>query len=194
MYIYAGAQNMISFIVKLLTDFKCILYVYELLTINLLGMGYKLFYNEFLVFETDRFLTEIILSHYTQASTTTLYVYCSLLLEICFHCSSQKYTRIRWYDYSKYNQSPNPISINAILRKCQHFHHEIPYVYEVLACDDSTSSSASEVGDRFQELMHIFEAYLIMEIIFFFLLMSHNTEGYSVFVLRVCTSTFQPLN
>ena len=42
MYIYAGAQNMISFIVKLLTDFKCILYVYELLTINLLGMGYKL--------------------------------------------------------------------------------------------------------------------------------------------------------
>ena len=38
MYIYAGAQNM----VKLLTDFKCILYVYDLLTINLLGMGYKL--------------------------------------------------------------------------------------------------------------------------------------------------------
>ena len=60
----------------------------------------------------------------------------------------------------------------------------------MIACDDSTSSSASEVGDGFQELMHIFEAYLIIEIIFSFLLMSRNTEGYSVFVLHVCTSAF----
>ena len=60
----------------------------------------------------------------------------------------------------------------------------------MIACDDGTSSSASVVGDGFQELMHIFEAYLIIEIIFSFLLMSRNTEGYSVFVLRVCTSAF----
>ena len=60
----------------------------------------------------------------------------------------------------------------------------------MIACDDSTSSSASEVGDGFQELMYIFEAYLIIEIIFSFLLMSRNTEGYSVFVLHVCTSAF----
>ena len=58
----------------------------------------------------------------------------------------------------------------------------------MIACDDSTSSSASEVGDGFQEFMYISEAYLIMEIIFSFLLMSRNTEGYSVFVLHVCTS------
>ena len=61
----------------------------------------------------------------------------------------------------------------------------------MIACDDSTSSSASEVGDGFQELMYIFEAYLIMEIIFSFLLMSHNTEAYHIFVLHVCTSAIK---